>query len=177
MGSLDAVDDLLDGLDRFVGQRLALVTGGVDLYVSGLAIRTLCARGGQRIAPEILDVLDVLGVGLELGDDLVVVLVRIVAERLFAFEHDHDRAVGLELLEHLADALHRDHRRRVVGVMDTERIFPTSSSWGTMTFSTPMTAIQPMMIGTDRRRIHLAIPPWLLCFGAEATGIESVGVS
>ncbi len=55
------------------------------------------------------------GVGPELFDHLVVPGVRLVAERLLALEHDHDRAVGVALLEQLADLLHRDHRRGVVG--------------------------------------------------------------
>ena len=58
---------LLHGLDRLVGQRLALVAGQVHLDVDGLAVVALRAGGGQRVAPEVLDVLDVLGVGLELA--------------------------------------------------------------------------------------------------------------
>ncbi|KXW72157.1 hypothetical protein MPHL43070_15285 [Mycolicibacterium phlei DSM 43070] len=50
-------------------------------------------------------------VGLEAVDELVVVAAGVVAERLVALEDDHRGAVGLELLEHLADALHRDDRR------------------------------------------------------------------
>ena len=82
----------------------------VDLDVGGLAVGALRAGRGQRVAPEVLDVLDVLGVGLELLDHVVVVAVRLVAERLVALQHDHRRAVGVELLEVGADVLHRDHR-------------------------------------------------------------------
>src|SRR5699024_5878776 len=71
----DTVDGLLHRLDRFVGQRLALVAGGVDLHVGALAVRALGAGRGQPVAPEVLDVFDVDGVGLEFGDDLVVVVV------------------------------------------------------------------------------------------------------
>ena len=64
---LHAVDDALDGLDRLVGQRLALVACQVHLDVGGLAVVALRARGGQRVAPEVLNALDVLLVGLELA--------------------------------------------------------------------------------------------------------------
>ena len=43
-----------------------------------------------------------------------------------------------------------------LGDIDTDRISPTTSSCGTVTFSTAMSAIQPRMIGTANRRIHLA---------------------
>ena len=56
-----------------------------------------------------------LRVRLELVDQGVVIVVGVVAERLVAFQHDHRRAVGVEFLEVLADALHRLHRRRVLG--------------------------------------------------------------
>ena len=109
------VDDVADRLHGLVRQALALVACQVDLNVGGLAVGALRSRGRQRIAPEVLDVFDVLRVGLELVDQAVVILVRGVAERLVAFQHDHRRAVGVELLEGLADALHRLQRRRVVG--------------------------------------------------------------
>ena len=60
--------------------------------------------------------LDVLGVVPELLDQLVVVVVGVGVERLVALEDDHRVAVGVELLEVGADALHRDECRRVVGV-------------------------------------------------------------
>ena len=44
------------------------------------------------------------------------------------------------------------------GLIDTDRIWPTTSSCGTATFSSATTAIQPMMIGIDNRRIHFAMP-------------------
>ena len=68
LGAGTLVDDLLHGLDRFVGQRLALVAGEVHLDVGGLAVVALRARAGQRVAPQILNVLNVFGVGVELLD-------------------------------------------------------------------------------------------------------------
>ena len=68
-------------------------------------------RPRQRVAPEVLDVFDVLGVGLEVGDHVVVEPVCVLAERFVALQHDHRRVVGIELLEDLADAHHRGHRR------------------------------------------------------------------
>ena len=57
------------------------------------------------------------------------------------------------------------------GLMETERICPTSSSWGTETLRNPMITTQPMMIGRASVRTHLAMPP--RCWGS-ATGIASV---
>jgi len=78
----------------------------------------------QRVTPEVLDVLDVLGILLQLADDFVVVVVRVRTEGLLTLDHDHDRAVGVELLEVAAHQLHRLHRRRVLG-----------SHWGRMEFA------------------------------------------
>ena len=108
---LQTVDDVLDRGHRLVGQRLTLVAGELDLDVRRFAVAALRARRGQWVAPEVLNRLHMFGVGLELGDHLVVELVRRVTERLLALQHDHRRAVGVALLEHLADPLHRDHRR------------------------------------------------------------------
>jgi hypothetical protein len=60
-------------------------------------------------------VLDVLLVGFEFLDQTVVVMVGIGAERLFAFQDDHGRTVGVELLEVVTGALRRLHRRRING--------------------------------------------------------------
>jgi hypothetical protein len=57
-------------------------------------------------------VLDVLGVRVEPLDQLVVVAVRVGAEGLITLEHHHRGTVGVELVEHLADALKRLQRRR-----------------------------------------------------------------
>ncbi len=110
------LDDVAHGGDGLVGQRLAHVPAQIELHVRGLAVVALRARRGQRIAPEVRDVLDVGRVGLELLDQLVVVVVRVGAERLVPLEDDHRVAVGVELLEVRADALHRDEGRRVVRV-------------------------------------------------------------
>ena len=45
-----------------------------------------------------------------------------------------------------------------LGDIETACILPTTSSCGTDTFSTAMSAIQPTMMGTANRRIHLAMP-------------------
>ena len=119
-----AVDVRLDRRDRFVGQRLALVAGGLDLDVDGLAVVALRAGGGQRVAPEVLDRLHVFGVGPQLGDHLVVEGTRGFAQRLLALQHDHRRGVGVALLEDLADALHRDHRRGGVGAHRDRLVLP-----------------------------------------------------
>jgi hypothetical protein len=102
-------------IDRLVGQRLTLVTGDVDLHVGSLTVAALGALGGQRVAPEVLNVLDMGGVRAQILDHLVVELVRIGAERVIAFEHDHHRAAGVVLIEHLADPFGGDHRGCVVG--------------------------------------------------------------
>jgi hypothetical protein len=60
-------------------------------------------------------VLDVFLVRFELLDQAVVVMVGIGAEWLIAFQDDHRRAVGVKLVEVLTGALHRLHRRRIVG--------------------------------------------------------------
>ena len=100
---------------RLIRQIFAHVAGEIDLRVCGLAVRTLRSHPRQRIAPEVLNVLDVFGVGFELVDHAVVEAVGILAEGLFALQDDHRRVVGIELCEDLADALHGDHRRRVFG--------------------------------------------------------------
>ena len=109
------VDDLADGLDGFVGLRGALVTGDIDLDIGSLGIGALSARRGEPVTPEVLDVLDVLGVLAQFAHDVVVVAVRGVAERLLTFHHDHDRAVGTELVEVVPHPHHRLIRRRFQG--------------------------------------------------------------
>jgi hypothetical protein len=106
---------LLHGAHRLVGQRLALVAREIDLEVGGFAVRALGACRGQRVAPEVLDMLDVFGVGFQRADQVRVVAAGVVVEGLLPLQHDHHRAVGLVLLEHLADVFHRDDRGRVVG--------------------------------------------------------------
>src|ERR1700745_2710579 len=51
----------------------------------------------------------------QLVNDAVVVAVRVYAEWLLSFQHDHDRAVGIEFFEVVAQTPHRLHRRRIRG--------------------------------------------------------------
>ncbi len=111
------VDDLADGGDRFVGLIPAGVTGEVHLDQRGFAVVALRARRRQRITPEVLNVLNVFGVGGHLGDQHVGELVRLGAQRLIAFQHEGDEAVGVVLAEHLPDPLGGDQRRRVLGTL------------------------------------------------------------
>ena len=110
-----ARDDVADRLDGLVRQGLALIARQIQLNVGSLPVGALRARGGQRVPPEVLDVLDMLLVGFELVDQTVIEVVRVLAEGLVAFQDDHHRTVGIELLEVLAHALHRQHRGGVVG--------------------------------------------------------------
>ena len=58
-----------------------------------------------------------------------------------------------------------------LGLIDTDRIWPTTSSCGTVRFSRATTAIQPTMIGIDNRRIHFAKPVRRVCSAAGAGSI------
>ncbi|SLC79415.1 Uncharacterised protein [Mycobacteroides abscessus subsp. massiliense] len=111
---LELFDDVSGGLGGFVGQCLAHVSREVHLNVGGLAVGALRTGLGQRITPEILNVLNVFGVGTQTRHHLVVELVGARAQSFLPFEHDHDHAVGVRLLEHLAHVLHRLHRRRTL---------------------------------------------------------------
>src|ERR1700693_4064116 len=104
-----------DGIVGLVRQAFALVSGQVQLHVGGLVVGALGSRRRERIPPEVLNVLDVLLVRCEFLDQTVVEMVGIGAERLIAFQDDHGRTVGVELLEILTGALRRLHRRRIVG--------------------------------------------------------------
>ena len=108
-------DDVAYRLHRLVRQPLTLVAGEVDLDVGGQAVGALRAGRGQRVAPEILNVLNVLGVGAQRGDETGVVIVRLLAERRVALQHDHRRRVGVELAEVLPNALHRLQRGSFIG--------------------------------------------------------------
>src|SRR6185369_13493147 len=65
---------------------------------------------------EVLNVLDVFGICSQLRYQAVVVRMRVLAQRLIAFEHDDGCAVGVELAELLPDVLHGHDRRRIRGV-------------------------------------------------------------
>ena len=63
-GGGSARDDVADRSNGLVRQALALIAGQVQLNVGGLTVGALRPGGRQRIAPEVLDVLDVFLVGL-----------------------------------------------------------------------------------------------------------------
>jgi hypothetical protein len=105
--------DLADAVDGTIGSRLALVAFEVDLNERCLAVLALDAARGERIAPEVLNVLDVFGICSQLLDEPVVVGMRVLAQRLIAFEHDDGSTVGVELAELLPDVLHGHDRRRI----------------------------------------------------------------
>jgi hypothetical protein len=93
------VNDVANRRDGLVAQRLALVACEVHLNVGGFAVGTLRTGRGDQVTPVVLHVLDVFGVLLQLVDQIVVVTMGLVAERLVALEDDHGHAVGVELLE------------------------------------------------------------------------------
>ena len=101
------VDDVAKRAYRLVGQRRALITRKVHLNIGGLAVGALGSRRGQGVAPVVLNVLDVFAVLFELADQRVVIPVGVGAQRLITFQDDHGRAVGVELMEHVTDALDR----------------------------------------------------------------------
>lgn len=107
------VDDIAKRANGFVGQRRTLVARRVHLDVGGLAVAALRARRGQRVTPVVLDVFDVLVVLLEFADQRVVIAVGVRAERLVTLQDDHGGAVGVELVERLADRLDCLERRRI----------------------------------------------------------------
>jgi hypothetical protein len=108
---LRVIDDAADGVDGLVGQRRTLIAGKIHLHVRGLAVRALRAGRREGVTPEVLDMLHVLLVLLELVDQGVVKPMRVSAQRLIAFDDDHRRAVGVELVEHLPDVFRRLKRR------------------------------------------------------------------
>ncbi len=108
------IDDLAHRGHRFVGQRLALIAREVDLNVSGLAVGALGTGRGDQVAPVVLHVLNVFGVGLQCADQLVVIVMGFGAEWLVTLQHDHRDRVGVELIETLADLLHRHECRCVL---------------------------------------------------------------
>ena len=71
---------MLHRLDRLVGHGVTRFAGDSYLNVCGLTVIAFCGRTGERITPEVLDVLNMLGVASQLADQPVVVLVRVVAE-------------------------------------------------------------------------------------------------
>ena len=102
-----------DRFDRLDGQRLTHVSGEIELHVRGLAVVALRSGLGEWITPEILDVLDVRVVGPQLLDQAVVVVVRVLPERLVTLQDEHRDAVGIGFPEQAAHGRHRLHRRRI----------------------------------------------------------------
>src|SRR5258708_431592 len=62
------------------------------------------------------------GVVLESFHQIVVVVTRLIAQRLVTLKNNHDGAIGIELLKLLPYTLHRDDRGRVLG-RQRHRIF------------------------------------------------------
>ena len=92
-----------------------MVTCEIHLDIRGLAVAAFRTRRGERVPPEILDVIHVLWVRSQLTNQLVVVRVCVGTERLLTLQDDHREAVGIGFLEYLAHVLHRLVRRRVFG--------------------------------------------------------------
>jgi len=109
------VDDVAHGDHRLIRLAAAGVTGQVRVDQGGLAVVALRPRRGQRVTPEVLNMLDVLLVGRHAGNQGVSVAVRLLTERLSPLDHDGGEAVGVVLAEHLSHPLAGDHRRCVLG--------------------------------------------------------------
>ena len=62
------LNDLADSVHTLVGQGLALFAGEVQHHVGRFAVGALSPGRRERVAPEVLDVLDVLGVLLQLAE-------------------------------------------------------------------------------------------------------------
>ncbi len=112
---LHVVDGGADRVDGLVRRRLALGSVEKELNVGGLAVAALGSRRRQRVSPEVLDVLNVLLVLFQFVNHRVIEFVGVGAEWLVAFQDDHRRTVGVELVEYLADVFERLIRRRLGG--------------------------------------------------------------
>ena len=175
---LQPVDDVLDGLDGLVGQRLALVAAQVHLDVGGLAVVALRAGRGERVAPEVLDVLDVCGVGLRASGRSrrrTCGLRRRAVDRPPARSSPSCRSRTPRTRDRRASS--RSPTARPAGSSTPSACCPTTSSWGTTMLTTPISAIQPRMIGTARWRIHRGRPSCRRCPTGSRTsvGVSSVG--
>ncbi len=106
-------DDVPDGVDGLIRLNLADIAGKAQQHVGGLAVDALRPGRGDRLSPEIHDVLHVLGVLLQPQHQIVVVLVIPVVQRPVAFQHDHGQAGGRRFLELFTDLQQRCLRRRV----------------------------------------------------------------
>ena len=108
------VHDCADRCHRLVAEGAALVASQIELYISGVTVPALNTGSRQRVAPHVLNVLNVAGVCPQCAYQVVVVVVCRFAERIVALQHDHGDTVGVRFLVLLADVLSRHHRRRVM---------------------------------------------------------------
>ena len=106
-------DDFADRGDGLVGPAATGVAIQIHLDLGGLSVIALGAGRRQRVAPEVLDVLNVFGIGPHPLDQIVAEAMRRVTEWLLTLQHDGDQAVGVVLAEHLSYPLGSDRRRRI----------------------------------------------------------------
>ena len=106
-------DEVTDGVNGLIRLNLADIACKTQKYVRGLAVDALRSGAGDRLPPQIHDVLHVLCVLLQPLHQIVVVLVVSVVQRSVGFQHDHGQARGRGLVELLTDLQHRSLRRRV----------------------------------------------------------------
>ena len=147
------VDDLADGIDGVVGLGGALVAGDVGLDVGALGVGALRARRGEPVTPEVLDVLDVRGVLAQFAHDVVVVLVRGVAERLLAFQTIITVLLELNSWKLCPIRIIAFIDGASSGAIGAECASPTTSSVGTATLTMTVSATQPRMIGIAKMRM------------------------
>ena len=108
------MDDFADRVHRFVALGAALIANQVQLHVGGFAVTALHAGGGDHVAPEVRDVLNMFLVVVELGYQSVVVPVCAIAQWFVADQNDHRDAVGSGLLEFRPHPLGGDDGRRIL---------------------------------------------------------------
>ncbi|GLE53612.1 hypothetical protein ATCCBAA256_31760 [Mycobacterium montefiorense] len=70
-----------------------MIAGKVNLHVGCFCVIALCTRRRQRIAPEILDVLNVLSVLAQLLNQVVVKQVSFIGQWLVRLQNNHSDAV------------------------------------------------------------------------------------
>lgn len=71
----------------------------------------------------------------------------------YRLQDDHGRTVGIELVEHLADAFHRLQRRVIRELCATLCASPTTSNCGTAALVMAATPTQNSKIGNESRRM------------------------
>src|ERR1700722_714145 len=107
-------DGIPNGTHRLIRLHLADIARETQQHVRGLAVDALRPGRGDRLPPQIHDVLHMLGVLLEAAHQIVVIPMVPVVQRSVGFEHDHGQAGGIGLVELLTDVQQRPLRRRVV---------------------------------------------------------------